>query len=76
MTVEQQKKGSFVRHELLSLLKEIDCNIISSEYQVIGGDEYVQVNWLYHGSGMKYHMKINVTADSLKALTIDVLRHI
>lgn len=76
MTAEQQKKDRFVRHELLSLLKEIDHSIISSEYQVIGGDEYVQVNWLYHESGTKYHLKINVTADSLKALTIDVLRYI
>lgn len=39
MTAEQQKKDSFVRHELLNLLKEIDCGIINAEYQIIGDNE-------------------------------------
>lgn len=71
MTAEQQKKDSFVRHELLNLLKEIDCGIINAEYQIFEDNEYVQVNWQND-----YHMKIDVTADSLQALTLYVLSNV
>lgn len=76
MTEEQERKDRFVCHELRYLLQAIDRDIINTEYQVIGGEEFVQIDWLLHGSGHDYHKKILVTADSLKALTIDVIRHI
>lgn len=76
MTDEQYKKQKFITHELLELLKAIDKDILSTEYQIIGSEEYVQVNWLYHGTGKDYHMRTCITADSLRAIVIDVIKHI
>lgn len=75
MTEEQHKKESFVRHELLEMLKAIDKDILSTEYQLDGSDEYVEVRWLFD-SGTSYRRKINVTADSLLAIAKDVLKNI
>jgi len=74
MTDVQKKKDSFVRHELLSLLQAIDRDILRTEYQVIEGDEYVEVCWLYQESEQVRTIKVDVTADSLRALASDVLR--
>lgn len=76
MTPEQYEKDRFVRGELRAMLQAIDGDIIRTEYQVIGGEEYVQVDWLIHGSGRDFHKKICVTGDNLRALAIDVLRRI
>lgn len=76
MTDVQMKKDSFVRWELLALLQKIDRDILSIEYQIIGSEEFVQISWLNHSTGEKYHKRICVTGDSLKALTTDVLCHI
>lgn len=74
LTEEQEKKFEFVRHELLRLLQAIDRDILRTEYQVIKGDEYVEVGWLYHESGQVRTIKVDVTGDSLRALASDVLR--
>lgn len=74
MTVEQEKKERFVRHELLSLLKAVDRDILRTEYQTVEGDEYVEVGWLYHETGRTHHIRVDVTGDSLRALASDVLR--
>lgn len=73
MTEEQHKKENFVRHELLEMLKVIDKDILSTEYQLDGNDEYVEVRWLFQ-SGTSYRRKVNVTADSLLAVAKDVLK--
>ena len=74
MNEVQEKKYWFVRNDLLHLLQAIDRDILSAEYQVIGCEEYVQVDWLFSGSGQRYHKNICVSADSLKALAHDVIR--
>ncbi len=74
LTEEQEKKFEFVRHELLRLLQAIDRDILRAEYMIIDGDEYVEVGWLYHESGQVRNLKVDVTADSLKAIAVDVLR--
>ena len=74
MTDEQEKKDRFVRSELLRLLQAIDRDILRTEYQVIEGDEYVEVGWLYQESGQVRTIKVDVTADSLRAVAVDVLR--
>lgn len=76
MTAEQEKKYWFVRIDLLHLLQKIDKDILSAEYQIIGPEEFVEIVWLYHETGRDFHKKIHITADNLKALTIDVLCHI
>lgn len=73
MNEVQEKKYWFVRSDLLPLLKAIDRDILSAEYQLDGRDEYVEVKWLFQ-SGTHYRRRINVTADSLLALSRDVLK--
>lgn len=72
---EQDKKYWFVRSSLLSLLKAIDKDILSAEYQFDGNDEYVEVSWLFQ-SGTSYRRRVNVTGDSLLAIAKDVLKRI
>jgi hypothetical protein len=74
MTEEQEKKFEFVRHELLRLLQAIDRDILRAEYQVDDGSEYVEIGWLYHESGQTSTITVDVTADSLRAIAVDVLR--
>lgn len=75
MTAEQCRKDSFVRNELRKLLLHIDPNIVSVEYTVEYGEEYVTIKWLFE-SGKDLNKRICVTADSFKALTVDVLKRI
>lgn len=75
MTAEQCRKESFVRNELRKLLLHIDPNIVSVEYTVEYGEEYVKIKWLFE-SGKDLNKRICVTADSFKALTVDVLKRI
>lgn len=72
----QKEKFDFVRHELRELLKSIDRDIIDVEYQVYNGEEYVEIQWLNHKTDHTYCKKVCVSADSLKSLTIDVLKRI
>lgn len=71
-----EKKFNFVRHELLNLLQAIDRDIIDVEYQICKGEEYVEIQWLNHKTDHTYCKKVCVSGDSLKAITIDVLRKI
>lgn len=68
--VELEKKV-FVENELFNLLKHIDSDIQQVTYETNGIFEVVTVTYAKHSS--KY---INVTGDSLKALTQDVLKKI
>ncbi len=76
MNKAHEEKFNFTRHELLALLKEIDRDIIDARYQIFSGEEFVEIQWLNHKKDTSYCKRICVTADSLKALTIDVLKHI
>lgn len=71
-----EKKFNFVRHELLNLLQAIDHDIIDVEYQICMGEEYVEIQWLNHKTDHTYCKKVCVSGDSLKAITIDVLKKI
>lgn len=75
MTDEQRRKDSFVRNELRRLLLHIDPNIVTVEYSVEYGEEYVKIRWLYE-NGKDLNKRICVTADSFKALAVDVLKRI
>ena len=82
---ETENKRSFVENELTALLKKIDPDIERAEYEPCewkvarGGsnisyitNEYVHV--LYGPTGGQ--ITINVTADSLAAITTDVIKKI
>lgn len=71
MTDEQRKKREFVRGKLYALLLDIDKDIAFVDYGMQYSHEIVQITWK---NG--FVKDIEVTADSLKALTMDVLRHI
>lgn len=68
---ERDKKSFFVAWTLNSLLLSIDESIDSAHYECINDEEYVIIT--YSNSTKK---QICVTADSLKAITVDVLKHI
>lgn len=73
MNKEQQKKFEFVSCELDALTKKINPDILSLTYNYSENlqTEYVHINFV--NSCTK---TVNVTADSLLAITKDVLRHI
>lgn len=73
MDKEQQKKFEFVSCELDSLSKKINPDIMSLTYNYSDNlhTEYVHIN--FANSCTK---TVNVTADSLLAITKDVLKHI
>lgn len=73
MNKEQQKKFVFVSCELNALAKKINPDIMSLTYNYSEPlhTEYVHIN--FANSCTK---TVNVTADSLLAITKDVLRHI
>ena len=70
---EQEKKLVFTRQELFALCKKINETIIDMNYQIAtpSNEEYVEVVFKDF-----YRKKINVTCDSLKAITNDVLKEI
>lgn len=71
MNMERIRKSAFCRRELTALLKAVDRNIEKAEYELCdNGEEYVHI--LYAATGGQ--TTVCVTADSLLALTRDVLK--
>lgn len=71
MSMERINKSEFCKRELTALLKAVDRNIEKAEYELCGnGEEYVHI--LYAATGGA--VTVCVTADSLLALTRDVLK--
>lgn len=66
---EREKKAQFVVCELSELLRAIDDDCTGAIYKAVGDDERVTV-WFTDNS----KRTVDVTADSLLALTRDVLR--
>lgn len=71
MSMERIHKSEFCERELTALLKAVDRDIEKAEYELCdNGEEYVHI--LYATTGGV--TTVCVTADSLLALTRDVLR--
>lgn len=71
MSTEYIRKSAFCRKELTALLKVVDRDIEKAEYELCdNGEEYVHI--LYATTGGV--TTVCVTADSLLALTCDVLK--
>lgn len=71
MSMERINKSEFCKRELTALLKAVDRNIEKAEYELCdNGEEYVHI--LYATTGGQ--TTVCVTADSLLALTRDVLK--
>lgn len=73
MNKEQQEKSEFVSCELSALVKKTNPDIIRLKYDYCEAlrTEFVQIDFTND-----FHKRINVTGDSLLAITKDVLRHI
>lgn len=71
MNMERIRKSEFCKRELTALLKAADRDIEKAEYKLCdNGEEYVHI--LYATTGGT--TTVCVTADSLLALTRDVLK--
>ena len=71
MSMESIHKSTFCERELTALLKAVDRDIEKAEYELCdNGEEYVHI--LYATTGGV--TTVCVTADSLLALTRDVLK--
>lgn len=71
MSMERINKSEFCKRELTALLKAVDRDIEKAEYELCdNGEEYVHI--LYATTGGQ--TTVCVTADSLLALTRDVLK--
>lgn len=71
MSMERIHKSEFCERELTALLKAVDRNIEKAEYELRdNGEEYVHI--LYATTGGV--TTVCATADSLLALTRDVLK--
>ena len=71
--MERTQKSTFCKRELTALLKAIDRDIEKAEYELCdNGEEYVHI--LYATTGGVTTVRVTVTADSLSALTRDVLK--
>nr|DAY73510.1 MAG TPA: hypothetical protein [Caudoviricetes sp.] len=71
VSMERMHKSEFCKRELTALLKAVDRNIEKAEYELCdNGEEYVHI--LYATTGGQ--TTVCVTADSLLALTRDVLK--
>ena len=71
MSTERIHKSKFCERELTALLKAVDRDIEKAEYELCdNGEEYVHI--LYATTGGQ--TTVCVTADSLLALTRDVLK--
>ncbi len=65
---EKQRKEKFVKEKLTPLLRAMQCEISNAEYTVLdNGEEYVIITYK---SG--FTKRICVSADSLRAIVIDV----
>ena len=72
MTVKEMK-SEFVANELTNLLVKMDSSIKRAEYVSLpNGEEFVHI----YDTTERLAIKVCVTADSLPALTRDVLRKI
>lgn len=71
MNMERMHKSEFCERELTALLKAIDRDIEKAEYELCdNGEEYVHILYATTGGATT----VCVTADSLLALTRDVLK--
>ena len=71
MSMERINKSEFCKRELTALLKAVDRNIEKAEYELCdNGEEYVHILYATPGG----QTTVCVTADSLLALTRDVLK--
>ena len=73
MTKEQQKKFEFVSCELDALAKKINPDIMSLAYNY---SEHLHTEYVHINFTNSCTKTVNVTADSLLAITKDVLKHI
>lgn len=68
---EKQHKTEFVKNYLKPLLCKAQCEVKDAEYTILdNGEEYVIITYK---SG--FTKRICVSADSLRAIAIDVLNH-
>ena len=71
MSMERIHKSEFCERELTALLKAVDRDIEKTEYELCdNGEEYVHILYATTGGATT----VCVTADSLLALTRDVLK--
>lgn len=71
-TDEQARKRSFVMCRLRVLLQGLEpCFFRDADYYVEGAEEYVRIMYFAKPDNV-----VRVTGDSLKALVMDVLRHL
>lgn len=71
MSMEGIHKSEFCERELTALLKAVDRDIEKAEYELCdNGEEYVHILYATTGGATT----VCVTADSLLALTRDVLK--
>lgn len=73
MNKEQQKKFEFVSCELDALAKKINPDIMSLTYDY---REPLHIEYVHINFANSCTKTVNVTADSLLAITNDVLKHI
>ena len=69
--VLQLEKSQFVGQELFKLIQKLDNTVTNVMYQYINGEEMVYVQ--YKDLSRK---RVNVTADSLGCLAIEVIKKV
>ena len=75
MNNEQSEKQVFL-HYLLPALQRIDTDIYNVNLTVEGNIEYVEVYRRNNVGNVVLSQRINVTADSLRAMMCDISKHI
>lgn len=70
-----EQKYFFCRHELLALVQAIDKDVLRLEYEVHASKEET-VTIVYLTKAGEYGRTVNVTGDSLVALSRDVLKYL
>lgn len=75
MDEEKKKKSEFVACELSALVKKINPDVIRLKYYYWKPllTEFVQIDF---SGNFRRKIDVNVTGDSLLAITKDILRHI
>lgn len=69
---EYEYKKRFVEEDLTDLMQALDDKVLQCLYYMCSGHEFVAVDFLT--SSGTYRKDIEVTADSLSAIVIDVIR--
>lgn len=70
-----EQKNIFIRGKLLQLVQAIDKDVLRLDYRLHKtGEETVTI--VYLTSCGEHFKPVNVTGDSLKSLTMDVIRRI